>query len=113
MGYYSHFALRAKKEVYDDFIKFSEDAEGCLPEEFGEFGQSCKWYSAEDDLEEFSKKYPDELLEMTIEGEERDHNEIVFCKAGICYKDSAKIIWPTFDEKLLKRQEEKLKQAEQ
>lgn len=42
----------------------------------------AKWYDSKDDLVEVSKEFPDTVIEMDVEGEERDDNWTIRVKNG-------------------------------
>ena len=81
MGYYTRYDLRVLKnileeadnsaEVIAELRKENESAEFAIDEN-GEAQDDCKWYDHEEDLKEFSKKYPEVLSELSGIGEEHE-----------------------------------------
>ncbi len=84
MGYYTRFSLNVSElnkrvlpkskrfdefEIIKDLRDTNENAEYCL-EEDGSAAEGSKWYEWQEELVEFSKKYPNALFEMSGEGEE-------------------------------------------
>ena len=72
MGYYSTFRLEVNhpdsQEIINDLLENNEDARRALQYD-GTPQETTKWYEMDDDMKEFSKKYPDVLFEMQREGE--------------------------------------------
>lgn len=67
----------------------------------------AKWYDSEDDLVEVSKEFPEVVIEMDVEGEERDDNWTIRVKNGEKEIVRAKTVTPPFT-KILKEGEQKL-----
>lgn len=61
----------------------------------------CKWYESFDDLKEFSKKFPDNVFQLDIEGEDGEKCRAYF-KNGKCQEAPAIITYDEFDETKLK-----------
>ncbi len=80
MGYYTSYSLSwdcsKSKTVWGDIsnkIKsLQNDGKNFFRgvNDFGESVDSCKWYSHEKDVAEFSKLFPDVLFELEGEGED-------------------------------------------
>ena len=73
MGYYTSFELRVVPELTDEMGEYIENN----PEDKfyaidgdGNTNDSCKWYDHDDDMEEFSAKFPGSLFILSGNGEE-------------------------------------------
>jgi len=86
------------EKIIADFRKSYKDAEVALNEK----GSSLfvpHWYDHEEDLKEFSKKYPDILFVLWCESENGgDDAWKVYAKNGKSYSDYVVISYPEFDE---------------
>lgn len=89
MGYCSNYFItihtddeKKAKEIF----KAIEDRSGYSIEEDASpmdgFILDSKWYDSDYDLAEVSKKFPDIVIEMSVEGEERDDNWTIRVKNG-------------------------------
>lgn len=83
-------------EAIEQFREEYEGASYCL-ENSGGSNESGKWYSHEQDLKEFSKKYPDILFMLEGEGEENDDMWHLYVRNGKSQKQKAVITFPPFD----------------
>ena len=100
MGYYTRYEIEITKDGHD-FSDIQDD----LVAETGysdPFGDTCKWYSHEDDVKRFSKKHPDVLFKLTGEGEEFPDFWIKYFKNGKMQKCTGEVVYPPYDESLLK-----------
>jgi hypothetical protein len=68
----------------------------------------CKWYDAQQDVIDFSKKYPKLLFKLRGEGSEFEDRWLLYAINGKYYAGSAKIIitYPKFDSSYLLTKEE-------
>ena len=71
MGYYTRYELTANPDaqLVWDAVKENENINYAVGED-GHSGESCKWYKNEDDMVEFSKKFPSVTFRLHGEGEE-------------------------------------------
>ena len=106
MGYYTNYELSMKvKGEYPegaDFGSIREEIEevsgygGCL------FEQENKWYDHDENMIQISSKYPTILFELSGIGEEHGDMWITYYKAGKSQKCQAEIVFPPFDENMMK-----------
>lgn len=66
----------------------------------------AKWYDSEEDLVEVSKEFPEAVIEMDVEGEERDDNWSMRVRNGETEVIRARTVTPPFT-KILKEGEQK------
>ena len=89
MGYCSNYFItihtddeKKAKEIF----KAIEDRSGYSIEEdafpMDGFILDSKWYDSDDDLAKVSKEFPDIVIEMSVEGEDRDDNWTIRVKNG-------------------------------
>lgn len=83
MGYQSSYHLTIERptikedqEIIEEFRKQYCDAAYALDEE-GQSGQSSKWYEAENDIRDFSIKYPHFIFILDRIGEDGELSRIV------------------------------------
>ena len=71
MGYYTRYELTATPDSPEiwEAVKAHENITYAVGDD-GNSGDSCKWYDNEDDMVEFSKKFPDVTFHLHGEGEE-------------------------------------------
>jgi hypothetical protein len=93
MGYYSAFTLSVSnpdgtpagdevaKKAIGEFREECEDAMSALKPD-GTFRDNAKWYDCNEDLTEFSEKYPDLLFELNVEGEDETGYYRLYCLDG-------------------------------
>ena len=102
MGYYTMFNLTvhtdkfSEEEIIGKFRKENKYAEYCFDENGGA-EEEAKWYDHEEDLKEFSKKYPDVLFELHGKGEESGDMWVLYVKNGMSHRETAKITFAKFD----------------
>jgi hypothetical protein len=104
MGYYTYYELSIKKgddNLISEFIKSNVDAPFAL-DSSGYSRQECRWYNHENDLKEFSLKYPETLFELKGEGEEHSDSWIKYIQNGKCQTCRGIITFDDFDETKLK-----------
>jgi len=101
MGYYSNFSLGvyhadagaiiADLREHNEYAHKAMDEAGCTQD-------STKWYEMDEDMKEFSKKYPEVLFEMTRQGESGGEDQcIYYFKNGKKQECWAIITFPDFD----------------
>lgn len=106
MGYNTYYDLKIKdcvriNTIIEELSDENDDAAYALDEN-GNTEMPCKWYDHDEDLKEFSKKYPELLFILNVEGEEPGDIWREYFKNGKMYSDKAEIIFPEFDESKLK-----------
>ena len=72
-----------------------------IQEEFGAFGDSCKWYEHESDMRDFSERYPTLVFELTGVGEESGDHWKKYFRNGKMQAVQAKILFEPFNENML------------
>lgn len=108
MGYYTRFQVKTSGSG-DSYKRFLEDG---YQEIFGEYDISIerlenddydqmKWYDHEDDMKEFSAKWPNVLFTLTGEGEEPGDLWVKYFRNGKVQTATAKITYEPLDESLL------------
>jgi len=103
MGYYTNFVLSTNtdgdrhKEIIADLR--SDDNKnayfGLTPDGFT--NEPIKWYDAEKDIIEFSKKYPDVLFTLYGDGESGDDHWICYIQNGKSQHCNGEIVYPPYD----------------
>ena len=63
---------------------------------------SCKWYEYDDDMIKYSKKHPAVLFQLDGDGEHSHDFWRAFYKNGKTWASSGEVIYPEFDESMLK-----------
>jgi len=108
MGYYTDYELQVVDEnnnnVYEPIevlLELNEDAKYALYND-GETKDRCKWYDAQPDVLEFSKKYPDLLFVLSGSGDENGDLWKYYAKNGKGYYQEAVIMFPEFDVEKMK-----------
>lgn len=71
-------------------------------DEEGQSNGPVKWYSCEQDLREFSVKFPTALFCVSCLGEEPGDLYRIYIQAGKSYTEKAKIVYNEFNRKNLK-----------
>lgn len=101
MGYYTRYALKCSdKALIKELIKENENA-ACAFSASGSPCEEIKWYEHEEELREFSKRYPDVLFTLKGEGEEQGDLWIKYFQNGKMQLAAAKIAFARFDKKKL------------
>ena len=105
MGYQTAHTLSVKHKdeeaIIAEFRKSNEDAEYCLLDN-GYTNNESSWWNSEDDLKEFSKKYPKVLFTMTGNGSDAggDYWKL-YVKNGKSFKVDGEIKYPKYNPKKL------------
>lgn len=105
MGYYTRYDLKvlpeADSHLIETFRGQNEYAQYSLLANGGT-NDSAKWYDHEEELKEFSAKYPETLFILSGEGEESGDIWRKYFKAGKVQVERAEISIGEFDERKLK-----------
>lgn len=88
-------------EVYAQFYAQSEEARYAMTRN-GSPSEECKWYNHEDELKNFSKKYPAYVFTLKGEGEESGDIWVKYFLNGKQQTANAKIIFDPLDINRLK-----------
>lgn len=108
MGYYTAYSLGTYKSHKDISEVLGNLPDGDFEDlryavdEYGEVGQSCKWYEHDKDMRRLSLMYPDTVFELCGEGEEQGDSWKAYYKNGKAQRCEAQITYPPFDESKLK-----------
>lgn len=104
MGYYTVHTLDILEGDRDLLEKHEKEIEELSGYGIDAFGSSVKWYHMEDDMKEYSKKYPDTVFEVHGEGEEHHDEWYHFFKNGRSKFEKTKIVvtYDEYDESKLK-----------
>lgn len=99
MGYYTQYSIQAPIELIKELREESEGAKYALDEEGGT-EEDTKWYSHEEDMKKFSKKYPEQLFILEGIGEGSDDVWKKYFKNGKMQTCIAEVVWnyEEFDE---------------
>lgn len=101
MGYYTAHELEIisgdHHSIIEQLRQECENARFALDED-GNTQESCKWYECDEEMKEFSKKYPDAIFVMSGEGEEAGDLWKTYYKNGKMQHCEAVITYEHFDE---------------
>lgn len=107
MSYYSYYTFSVMNGTAEDDERITaelraenENAQLCMTED-GYPESHITWYEHEEDLKEFSKKYPDLVLHLSVEGEEQGDMSQKYFKNGKMQICRAEINFPDYDENKL------------
>ena len=105
MGYYTAHWLdvrhKDEKKIIGEFRKSCEDAEYALTED-GNTNNETSWWDSEDDLKEFSKKYPRVLFIMSGNGSDAGGDFWkLYVKNGKSFMAHGEITYPKYSPKKL------------
>jgi hypothetical protein len=108
MGYYTRYSLvisgpanKAPEEIISELREISYGAKYAL-EDSGDTREFAKWYDNDEDLRDFSKRYPDILFELHVEGEESEDIWKLYVQNGKSQRCEAIISFEPFDKDKLK-----------
>ena len=106
MGYYTSFKLEVLQNEKALPPNWREEIGGLsgYGESFldSEWTEDCKWYESENNMAEFSRKYPTVLFELEGIGEEQEDHWKAYFLNGQTQRCQAKITFDKFDKKKLK-----------
>lgn len=103
MGYNTYYHIDVDIESSDDFKETFEEISGYYPDYYDNtFYIDGKWYDHEGDLKVISSRFPDKLITVKGYGEEQPDIWIGYFKNGQGYKVKVPIIFPEFQENLLR-----------
>jgi hypothetical protein len=105
MGYYTDYNLEVEtsmnsRDIIIDLINTNENAQYAFDED-GYCIDSMKWYNAEEEIKEFSLKYPNVLFKLRGKGESDDDMWLAFIQNGKSYRKDLILLDPKFDSNLL------------
>jgi len=107
MGYYSYFTFSVSEgnEIDDEqavteLREENEYAKLALDDDGYPDGH-LTWYDHEENLKEYSKKYPNTVFHLSVEGEENGDMAQKYFKNGKMQICKAEITFPDYDEALL------------
>ena len=108
MGYYTNYSLiiyennsdKSDEEIIKHLREYCPEAKWCL-DEYGYCNNDGKWYDHQDDMQNFSKLYPDTLFLLEGNGENSDDIWKLYVKNGKSQLCTAKIVFDKFDESKL------------
>jgi len=92
-----HVPQGDSSDVIDDLRNTSDSAKYAI-NDTGGTEEPCKWYQHEEDLRDFSKKYPDLLFELKGAGEDSGDIWVEYYKNGKMQRVEARIIFDPFNE---------------
>ena len=103
MGYYTNYTLSvgANNRINESEVEEQLKEISGVPIRIGDNG-SCKWYSHEYHMKELSKIYPEITFLLEGEGEDSDDLWQKYFKDGKMQVCKAEIVFPKFDESLMK-----------
>ena len=116
MGYYTKYTLFVKHDdldmqaevldaIQEELLYPFQCTDGIEDPDGGwglSAGEACKWYEHHEDMVKLSKRYPTILFTLEGEGEESGDIWIKYFKNGKVQRANAQIVFPEFDESLLK-----------
>ena len=103
MGYYTRHKLEivgGDNDIIEALRSQSEEASYAIDDN-GDTEESCKWYSHEVDLKDFSERVPNVLFKLSGEGEEAGDLWVEYYQDGKMQRCTAKITYDEFDCKKL------------
>ena len=107
MGYYTNFTMKVLDEsmvevdssVYPEFAEESlYDGYFSVQDLISNDADNCKWYDHEEDVREYSKKFPNLVFILDGEGEEPGDIWREFYKNGKSYRWDLEHTLPEFEE---------------
>lgn len=106
MGYYTYhnlYIIDNPTDLSDSAIiahlrDYADDARYAL-EEDGQGYDSCKWYSHDEDMRDFSRLHPDVLFELDGEGDESGDIWQAYFQNGKAQYCQAKVTFEKYDPK--------------
>ncbi len=105
MGYYIYADLEVKnkkeKEIIAEFRRINGKASLAFDENGGR-DNDVSWTECDEDLMDFSKKYPKTLFTMYIEGSGVMDFWVLYVKNGKFQKEEGQITYPKYNPKKLK-----------
>ena len=99
MGYYTAYNLviqNGDDSLIETFRKENENANYALNED-GDTLEYCKWYNHEEDLKNFSAKYPEVVFILEGDGEESGDMWKKYFQNGKCQTANAHITFEEFN----------------
>lgn len=108
MGYYTYYSLKVidaesdeEKAIIADLRENNEYALYCMDED-GTSKEQTKWYEHDDEMLEFSEKYPKHILLLEGEGEESGDFWQTYYRDGKKQDCKGKVVYEPFRQDKLK-----------
>jgi hypothetical protein len=107
MGYYTYFDLQIEdqgdyeEDLIKEFIEENENAKYGIDEN-GDCTDCFKWYGHEEEMKEFSKKFPKALFALHGNGDDSDDFWIKYFRDGKMQECQASLVYPEFNGNELK-----------
>lgn len=103
MGHHTYFSLSVTPDTneYEIIAEVRALHEWTGMNEEGSPENSESWFSHEEDMKEFSKKYPDHLFTLWGKGDENDDDWKCYFKNGKMQMEGAVVTYGEFDESKL------------
>lgn len=102
MGYLTRFELSITPTTHENDIR-EKELYGLSVADLMDGGwDNYKWYDHENEMRDFSKKYPDTLFELRGEGEEAGDLWVKYFQNGKMQRCHARIEYDDFDPEKLK-----------
>lgn len=106
MGYYTRYTLEVEangedlESIRDAIV--SESYEMRASELIDDMTDDMKWYDHEEDMKDFSKKFPKAVFTLKGEGEESPDTWVSYFQNGKCQEGKTEIVYEKFDPKKLR-----------
>ena len=99
MGYYTSYTLSVLEGEENLICKLREENESgdYALDEYGQSTNSCKWYSCQNDLVEFSNRHPKTLFLLEGIGEEPNDEWQLYILEGQVQRCVGQMVFPKFD----------------
>ena len=101
MWYITQYSIEAKPKIIEKLRKINEDAECAFDDNWNTLDW-IKWDSSTEDLIEFSKAYPKELIVLRWEWEESWDIRVEYFLNWRHYREQAEIVFKDYNRALLK-----------
>ncbi len=108
MGYYTYHSLEFDESETEVVVALEEGADSysdgvsLMYDAWTGNAERTKWYSHDEDMKTFSKRFPHVLFELSGEGEESGDIWKAYYKDGKVQLCRAKIVFDEYDESKLK-----------
>lgn len=104
MGYYTRYELHIVEIGNEDMASILADELYEVPVSAFVDGSAddYKWYQHEDEMREFSKKYPTALFQLRGDGEDKGDHWLKYFRAGKMQKCPGEVVYADFDQTKLR-----------